>query len=207
MDQNSTAIMLIGIQEDHFGSNAFFRQHMDEPGEADVVLASIVTLLEQTLGSDIRLIETPIAFSDSYEEIPPGIGLLKSIKEARAFQAGTPGGQRAAQLAPFADRITTIDSLSGFNAFQDTRLDDALREWGITHLLLCGGSTALAVDGTGRAAFELGYHVTVISDCVLSSNSTEHRTFSEMVFPIYANVRTSMEALDELGLATGESAS
>jgi nicotinamidase-related amidase len=51
------------------------------------------------------------------------------------------------------------------NAFRDTELNAILAEGGIDHLVVVGMMTHMCVDTTDRAAFDLGYGCTILSDC------------------------------------------
>ena len=50
------------------------------------------------------------------------------------------------------------------SSFRDTKLDSLLKESAITDLVVCGAMSHMCVDTTVRAAFDLGYRCTVISD-------------------------------------------
>ena len=84
----------------------------------------------------------------------------------------------------------------GFNAFSNTRLDDVLRVGGITNVLVCGMVTSLCIDSTGRAAYERGYSVTIVSDCSSARTPAEQEFFCSSVFPLYGGVQTSTELVE-----------
>ena len=63
-----------------------------------------------------------------------------------------------------------------------------LQELGVEHVILCGVVTSVCIDSTGRAANELGYKVTVLSDCIAGRSATEQDFYCEDVFPLYAEV-------------------
>ncbi|MEK2491488.1 cysteine hydrolase [Kitasatospora purpeofusca] len=52
-----------------------------------------------------------------------------------------------------------------FDAFLDERLEPYLRRRGIDHLVLVGLFADVCVDSTARAAFQRGFHLTVLRDC------------------------------------------
>jgi nicotinamidase-related amidase len=58
--------------------------------------------------------------------------------------------------------------------------------------------TSLCIDSTGRAAYERGYNVTILSDCTSARTETEQRFFCENVFPLYGSAKTSHAVLAEL---------
>jgi nicotinamidase-related amidase len=90
----------------------------------------------------------------------------------------------------------------GFNAFSNTTLEDVLSSRGIENVLVCGMVTSLCIDSTGRAAYERGYNVTVVSDCSSGRTDAEQDFFCENVFPLYGRAASSTELLDEMSSAS-----
>ncbi len=50
------------------------------------------------------------------------------------------------------------------NSFRETTLLKKLSKHAITDLLICGAMTHMCIDTSVRAAYDLGYHVTLIGD-------------------------------------------
>jgi len=81
--------------------------------------------------------------------------------EGRAFDPAK-GGRIIEQVAP-ADGETVIGK--GLpNSFAHTGLQNHLAEIGRPHLIICGFMTHMCVSSTARAALDLGYETTVVSD-------------------------------------------
>jgi nicotinamidase-related amidase len=95
-------------------------------------------------------------------------------------------------------RILQVPGKRGLNAFSSTRLDEVLKDRGITEVILAGVVTSICIDSTGRAAHERGYGVTVLSDCTAGRTRFEQDFYCREVFPLYARVRTSDEVAAEL---------
>ena len=76
-----------------------------------------------------------------------------------------------------------------------------LSERGIESVLVAGMVTSLCIDSTGRAAYERGYNVTILSDCSSARTATEHDFFCENVFPLYGRAATSTQVIDELTMS------
>lgn len=51
------------------------------------------------------------------------------------------------------------------NSFRDTGLYEYLKSKKISNLIICGMMTQMCIDTTVRAAFDLGFKVTVLADC------------------------------------------
>ena len=59
--------------------------------------------------------------------------------------------------------------------------------------------TSLCIDSTGRAAYERGFLVTILSDCVSARTLDEQAFYCNSIFPLYADVLNNQEALEGLG--------
>lgn len=72
------------------------------------------------------------------------------------------GGRISEEAQPAVGEPTIHKTLP--NAFAGTDLDSRLRTSGTTHLVLVGFMTHMCISSTARAALDLGYATTVISD-------------------------------------------
>lgn len=63
------------------------------------------------------------------------------------------------------------------NSFQKTTLEKELLKENIKDLIICGAMTHMCIDTTVRAAFDLGYKSTVVSDCC----ATKELKFEEKI--------------------------
>jgi nicotinamidase-related amidase len=120
------------------------------------------------------------------------------MKLVGAFTEGSTGAENIPELDECGDRIQYVSGKVGFNAFSNTTLGDVLSERGIENVLVCGMVTSLCIDSTGRAAYERGYDVTILSDCSSARTDTEHQFFCDNVFPLYGRAATSTEVLAEM---------
>ena len=71
-------------------------------------------------------------------------------------------------------------------AFIGTDLDAYLRSGNVTQVFITGISTSAGVESTARSAYDLGYHVVVVTDAVTDRNPEAHRHTVENTFPNWA---------------------
>ena len=79
----------------------------------------------------------------------------------RAFDPAK-GGRIIEQVAPLEGETVLAKGLP--NSFAYTGLQNHLAEIGRPHLIICGFMTHMCVSSTARAALDLGYETTVVSD-------------------------------------------
>lgn len=198
MNPATTALILVGYQNDYFAKDGILRGVVEDPHGVDRVLSTTLDFIRDLAATDATIISTPIILSSDYRAMASPVGILNTMKEVGAFKEGSVGADTIPEFDQFGDRIMYVSGKVGFNAFSNTRLGDVLSERGITNVLVCGMVTSLCIDSTGRAAYERGYDVTIVSDCSSARTATEHEFFCENVFPLYGRAATSREILAEM---------
>lgn len=193
MDPKTTALILVGFQNDYFAKDGILRGVVQEPNRVDNVLANALAFIGQVAETPMTIISTPIVLEPSYRALASPVGILHAIKESGAFKAGTAGADTIPELLAFGDRVVYIIGKVGFNAFSHTSLEAVLKERGIKNVLVAGMVTSLCIDSTGRAAYERGYSVTILSDCSSARTPEEQDFFCKNIFPLYGGVATSSE--------------
>jgi len=197
MNPAKTALILVGYQNDYFATDGILRGVVEDPTGVDRVLENTLAFIRALAPTSATIISTPIILASDYRAMASPVGILNTMKEVGAFKEGSTGAENIPELDEFGDRIVYVSGKVGFNAFSNTRLEDVLRERDIENVLVCGMVTSLCIDSTGRAAYERGYDVTILSDCSSARTDTEHQFFCENVFPLYGRAATSLEILDE----------
>jgi len=198
MNPDTTAMILVGFQNDYFAQDGVLRGVVEDSASVDSVLANTVAFITAMADSGVTMIATPIVLTADYRAMANPVGILNTMKEAGAFTEGSVGAKTIPEILAFGDRIQYVTGKVGFNAFANTALADVLQDKGITDVLVAGQVTSLCIDSTGRAAYERGYDVTILADCTSSRTTTEHDFFCDVVFPLYGRAKTTTDVLSEL---------
>jgi nicotinamidase-related amidase len=198
MDPRKTAVIFVGFQNDYFAKNGILRGVVEEANRVDEVLANTLAFIRRVKDTPITLISTPIVLTPDYRAMAHPVGILNSMKEFGAFKEGTPGAATIPEFLEFGDRVTYVSGKVGFNAFAGTSLESILKERGIRNVLVCGMVTSLCIDSTGRAAYERGMNVAILSDCTSGRTATEHDFYCSNIFPLYGRALDSHQATAEL---------
>lgn len=190
------ALILIGFQNDYFSPDGILRSVVEESSKDTNIIDNVVNLLKK-IDSEMMVISTPIIFSENYEELTEPVGILKTIKEVGAFKAGNKGSETIEEIRQFGSRIKEIPGKLGLNAFQGTELEQTLRENGIEEVVIAGTVASICIDSTGRSAFEKGFKVSMLSDCISGRTIFEKDFFVEQVYPLYADVYSSERLINQ----------
>jgi nicotinamidase-related amidase len=95
-----------------------------------------------------------------------------------------PGPDFAEIIDEFAHGLhDVVIPTSRWGAFYGTYLDSELRQRGITQLVFGGVSTSSGVESSARAAFDLGFNVSVAVDAVADFDAEAHRNSVERIYP------------------------
>jgi nicotinamidase-related amidase len=173
----TTALIMIDLQK---GITAFAADHgMDE------VLAN-----SEKLAGAFRERGLPVVHVNVTGGAPGRTSLSRPARELPADWAEL--------VLPVEDGDVTVTKQT-WGAFLGTGLDAALRERGVTQVVITGVATSMGVESTARAAHEHGYHVTIASDAVTDMDPVSHDHSLARVFPKLGETGTTAELIALLG--------
>ena len=163
-----TALIVIDMQRDYLAGGKFPLPGIERTVER---AAQLITLFRSSGMPVIHI---------RHFEMDPAVGFLHE---------GTPGAEIDPRVAPQGDDMLITKNYP--NAFRDTTLTKVLHVLGAKELFFCGAMSNLCVDATVRAAFDMGYHCTVIEDACAASDLE----FAGEVIPAAVVHRAFMAAL------------
>jgi nicotinamidase-related amidase len=187
-ETQTTALILIGYQNDYFSEDGILHSVIEEVERVNHVLDNTVSLIRRLTDTQALIISTPIIFTEDYSELDDPAGILKVIKDAKAFCANSKGSETIQAFSEFGDRIKEVPGKRGLNAFSNTQLDELLHQNDVKDIVFAGAVTSVCIDSSARAAYERGYKVTVLSDCTTGRTIFEQEFYCNDIFPIYAEV-------------------
>jgi nicotinamidase-related amidase len=121
------------------------------------------------------------------------------------FLPGSRGAEIHTHVEPLAGEELVVKHFP--NSFHGTDLHASLIVNNITNIVVCGMMTHMCVDASIRAAKDLGFNCTVISDACATKNleiqgeqvkaKDVHYAFLAALGYFYANIQTTFEFLNE----------
>lgn len=154
------------------------------------VISKINQLLHYCRQEKHLLIFVKIGFSDCYSELAHRSPLFLHNKKNNLLKLSNDSTAFSAELDYQPQDLVVIKHR--INAFYSTTLETILNANEINHLILCGISTNLAVEGTARDAHDRNYKVTIASDAC-GSNSEENQEKALSILKMISDVRTVYE--------------
>jgi nicotinamidase-related amidase len=82
-----------------------------------------------------------------------------------------------------------------WNAFFETPLNGELKKLGVTGIVIAGISTSIGVEGTARAASELGYNIAFATDAMTDMQEEAHQRSIQYIFPRMGETGTTKEII------------
>jgi nicotinamidase-related amidase len=91
-----------------------------------------------------------------------------------------------------------VEGKRGLCAFSSTNLDFILRGRGIENVALGGFLTNCCVESSMRTAYEKGFNVFTLTDCVAATSEEEQRVAIEKDYPMFSHPVDHNEFLNTL---------
>lgn len=198
LDPSKTALVLIEFQNDFTSPGGSLHDAVAGVMESTHMLQNAVETAEKARALGVTVIHTPISFTEDYHELAQEpYGILKGVVDTKSFRKGTWGAEIVDVLAPQPNDIV-IEGKRGLCGFASTNLDFILRSRGIQNVALGGFLTNCCVESTMRTAYEKGFNVITLTDCVAATSEEEHRNAIAKDYPMFSRPMTHDALLEAL---------
>jgi nicotinamidase-related amidase len=199
IDPTTTAAVLIEFQNEFTSDGGVLHGAVATVMSETKMLANTVEAVGALRKKGVAIMHAPITFAPGYGELTRHpYGILKGVVDGKAFVKGTWGAAIVDALAPAPGDIV-IEGKRGLDTFASTNLDFILRSKGIKTVVLGGFLTNCCVESTMRTAYEHGFEVVTLTDCLAAKSPEEHANALKYDFPMFSKPMTSRELLAELG--------
>jgi nicotinamidase-related amidase len=129
---------------------------------------------------------------------PTGAAWTKTRKEAKPISF--PGNDDRYKIT---DKIHTNENdiritKHTWNAFFETQLHEELKKRSVTGIVIGGISTSIGVEGTARAASELGYNISFATDAMTDMQPLAHERSIQFLFPRMGETGSTKEIIEKM---------
>jgi len=201
LDPAESAVVLIEFQNDFVTEGGALHGAVAEVMESTGMLANTVQAVEQARQAGATIIHAPITFAEGYGEISATpYGILAGVVSSKAFVKDSWGAELVSALQP-AEGDIVVEGKRGLDCFASTNLDFILRSKGIKNVALGGFLTNCCVESTMRSAYEKGFNVLTLVDCVAATSQQEHDNAIASDYPMFSHPVTASDFVSSL---TGE---
>jgi len=206
MDPAKTALVLIEFQNDFTSEGGTLHGAVKESMDASGMLVNAAKVLDAARAAGVTVIHSPIQFAAGYHEITSHpYGILKGVVDSSSFVKGTWGAEIVEDVVPQSGDIV-LEGKRGLDAFASTNLDFILRSKGIQTVALGGFLTNCCVESTMRSAYERGYEVITLTDCVAATSAAEGENAITYDYPMFSKPQASGDFIAAMeGAVTADS--
>ncbi|MBX3261238.1 MAG: cysteine hydrolase [Labilithrix sp.] len=198
LDPKTTAILLIEYQNEFTTKGGVLHDAVAGVMEETKMLANTVAVVDAARKKGVTIMHAPITFAEGYGELTSRpYGILKGVVDGKAFVQGSWGAKIVDALTPVKGDIV-IEGKRGLDTFASTNLDFILRSKGVKTLILGGFLTNCCVESTMRTAYEHGFDVITLTDCVAATSTEEHQNAIRYDFPMFSRPMPSSELIGQL---------
>jgi len=199
MDPQKTAVVLVEFQNDFTSEGGALHGAVKDSMEATDMISNTQAAVAAARAAGATIIHAPIQFAEGYGEITSTpYGILKGVVDTNAFVKGSWGADFVEDVSPQAGDIV-LEGKRGLDAFASTNLDFILRSKGIQTVALGGFLTNCCVESTMRSAYEKGFEVVTLTDCVGATSAEEHANAITYDYPMFSKPMSAKEFADTIG--------
>lgn len=153
------------------------------------VVATAQRVLRSARGRGIPVVHVRLAFDPTYVLRTNRLTRFDTYVDSKSMIAGAPEGEFVGDLAPNGGE-PVIDK-GCVDPFIGTPLRIVLAAEGISHVVLGGVATNLAVESAARHASDSGLQVTVVEDMCASFTPEAHEFAVSTTLPLFGTVTTA----------------
>jgi nicotinamidase-related amidase len=204
LNPSKTAFVMIEYQNEFCSPGGKFHDAVKECMDATNMLPRSIQTVEVARSMGCTIIHCPINFENGHVEISnTPYGILAGVKQNSAFIAGTWGADFVDGMKPMAGDLVAKGK-SGLCGFASTNLDFLLRQNSIENVVLGGFLTNCCVESTMRTAYENGYKVYTLMDCVAATSIVAQDATLQYNFGMFSIPTTSLAILGAIQRSTIE---
>lgn len=187
LDARETAVVMIEFQNDFTAEGGALHGAVKDVMESTDMLKHAQETVAKARELGATIIHAPITFAEGYPELGDRpYGILKGVVDTNSFRKGTWGAEFADEMQPQKGDLV-VEGKRGLCAFSSTNLDFILRGRGIKNVALGGFLTNCCVESSMRTAYEKGFNVFTLTDCVAATSEEEHRVAIEKDYPMFSH--------------------
>jgi nicotinamidase-related amidase len=195
IDPKTTALVLIEFQNEFTTDGGVLHGAVAKVMDETKMLANTVEVATALRKKGVTVMHAPITFAPGYGELTKHpYGILKGVVDGKAFVKDSWGAAICDPLKPVEGDIV-IEGKRGLDTFASTNLDFILRSKGIKTVVLGGFLTNCCVESTMRTAYEHGFDVVTLTDCLAATSPEEHANAIKYDYPMFSTPMTSRDLL------------
>lgn len=197
INPKSTALILIEMQNDFLSTKGKLNHLVADVAEKTNIVENANSTINLARKKGIPIYWIPIEFSNKHQEMGNNpMGILKIVKDHDGFIRESWGAKIYDEME-YSKNDHVINGKSSICSFSGTNLDQILRNNQIDTILLGGFLSHVCVTSTMVSAYDKGYNVITLTDCVATAGQEAQDKVIEHLYPMFSTPIT-LDALNDM---------
>lgn len=189
-DPSKAGILFIEYQNEFCTPEGKMHDAVKGVMESTGMLAKSADVAEACRKAGLKVLHTAITFKEDGSDNPnKALGILAGCAGGKLFTEGTWNADFCASMTPQEGDLI-VKGKRGLDAFPGTDLEALLLANGVETLVLAGFLTNCCVESTMRTAYEKGFDVITLTDCVATTGEDGQKV-TEGSYTMFSTPMTS----------------
>lgn len=161
-----SALVMIEFQNEFCDERGKLHHLLKDEIHRTNVIENAARACELARSRGMKVLHVGINFSEDMSDNPQrGLGQLGSVFKHKVFIRGSFGSEFCKEMEPKEKDIVILGKRC-LDSFPGSELEDVLLQFGIEHIAFGGFLANCCVEGSARTAYEKGFNVFTLTDCV-----------------------------------------
>lgn len=192
-DPSLAALIIVDVQNDFASPKGATANRGADVSSSVAMVPNLIRLINEGRNIGLPIIYVQTIHSE-WTDTPSWLYRKPSGADTDTCREGTWGAEFYDGISPRPDEKLVIKHR--YSAFINTDLNTILKAKGIESVLMTGIATNVCVESTARDAFMLDYYVTMVEDCMATSDPALHEGTLENMRRHFGVVASSQEIVD-----------
>lgn len=198
IEMGTTAVLFIEFQNEFATEKGKLHAAVSPVMEETGMLSKAVQVAAAVRATGGKVFHTPITLAEDGSDNPnKGLGILAGCHNDKLFTRGTWGAEFCDAMKPM-DGDVVVTGKKGLDAFPGTDLEALLKANGVETLVIAGFLTNCCCESTMRTAYEKGFNVITLTDCMAATSPEGHKAATEGTFGMFSKPMTATEFITEI---------
>lgn len=193
VDPKKTAVLFIEFQNEFCTEGGKLHDGVKDNMKATGMLDNASRLAKHMRAAGVHVFHAPISFAADQSDNPnPNLGILAGCREGNLFTENTWNSAICDAMKPEAGDVL-VKGKKGLSAFPGTDLEEQLLAKGIETIALGGFMANCCVESTMREAYDKGFNVITLTDCVGTTSEEGYKAATEITYTFFSSPMTADE--------------
>lgn len=193
VDPKKTAVLFIEFQNEFCSEGGKLHDAVKENMKTTDMLNNASSLAKDLRVAGVSIFHAPISFAEDHSDNPNrNLGILAGCCKDKLFIEGTWNAAICDTMKPESGDVV-VKGKKGLSAFPGTDLEAQLLEKGIETVALGGFMANCCVESTMREAYDKGFNVITLTDCVSTTSEEGYKAATQTTYTFFSQPMTADE--------------